>query len=65
MGKSIMNMYLIYINYRLAQGHLYKGIIEFPFFVDRVLEILFKSVCSMHKIGTNFYLLVMFARNLS
>lgn len=55
---------MIYINYKLAHSHHHKGIIELPFFVDRVLEILFKSICSMHKIGTNFYLLVMFARNL-
>lgn len=46
MGKSIMNIYLIYINYKLAQGHHHKEIIELPFFVHTILEILFKNICS-------------------
>lgn len=51
-AEKALGMYQICINYRLAQGPHRKGMVELPIFVDRVLEVLFKNTCSVHKIET-------------
>lgn len=44
--KHYEHIFDLYLIYKLAQGHHHKEIIELPFFVHTILEILFKNICS-------------------